>query len=224
MKPPALPQVIDLLGVAMKKAEELRWDSEGLIPVVVQDAATGEILTLAYMNRESLSKTRDLGETVFYSRSRKSIWHKGETSGHYQKVVSAMTDCDQDALVVRVVPAGPACHTGARSCFFEQLEGLAPDAGHSLALILGQLERLIAERKEHRPQNSYTTSLFEKGLKRILQKVGEEAAETIVAGMSGDRQETIREASDLVYHLLVALRELNISLDEVAAELQSRRK
>jgi phosphoribosyl-ATP pyrophosphohydrolase/phosphoribosyl-AMP cyclohydrolase len=109
----------------MKKSEDLRWDSKGLIPAVVQDAATGEVLTVAYMSRESLAKTRELGETVFYSRSRQSLWHKGETSGNTQKVVSIATDCDQDALVIRVHPSGPACHTGARSCFFEELEEFA---------------------------------------------------------------------------------------------------
>jgi phosphoribosyl-ATP pyrophosphohydrolase/phosphoribosyl-AMP cyclohydrolase len=208
----------------MKKIEELRWDSDGLIPAVVQDAATGEVLTVAYMNKESLSKTRDLGETVFYSRSRESLWHKGETSGHFQKVISVMADCDQDALIVRVDPKGPACHTGARSCFFENVEGFKADQGRSIGAILGELERLIAERKAQKPEGSYTAKLFEKGLKRILQKVGEEATETVVAGMSGNREETIREVSDLLFHLLVALREMDISLDDVAAELQSRRK
>jgi len=208
----------------MKKIEELQWDSDGLIPAVVQDAATGEVLTVAYMNEESLSKTRDRGETVFYSRSRQSLWHKGETSGHSQKVISLEADCDLDALVVRVDPKGPACHTGARSCFFENVEGFEADQGRSIGAILGELERLIAERKAQKPEGSYTAKLFEKGLKRILQKVGEEATETVVAGMSGNREETIREVSDLLFHLLVALREIDISLDDVAAELQSRRK
>lgn len=208
----------------MKKIEELRWDSDGLIPAVVQDAATGDVLTVAYMNRESVSKTRDLGETVFYSRSRQSLWHKGETSGHIQKVISLEADCDLDALVVRVDPKGPACHTGARSCFFEEVEGFAAHQERSVGAILGELERLIAERKVQKPEGSYTAKLFDQGLKRILQKVGEEATETVVAGMSGDREETIREVSDLLFHLLVALREMDISLEDVAAELQSRRK
>ncbi len=211
-------------GVKMKKTEELRWGSDGLIPAVVQDAATGEVLTLAYMNRESLARTRELKETVFYSRSRQSLWHKGESSGNSQTVISVMADCDQDALVVRVDPRGPACHTGARSCFFEEVEGFDPAQGRSLGAVLGELERLISSRKLERPEGSYTARLFDKGIKRILQKVGEEATETVVAGMGGDREETIREASDLLFHLLVALRELNITLDDVAAELQSRRK
>lgn len=210
--------------VDMKKIEELRWNPDGLIPAVVQDATTGEVLTVAYMSKESLSKTRDLGETVFYSRSRQSLWYKGETSGHIQKVISLEADCDLDALVVRVDPKGPACHTGARSCFFENVEGFAADKRCSIGAILGELERLIAGRKVQKPEGSYTAKLFEKGLKRILQKVGEEATETVVAGMSGNREETIREVSDLLFHLLVALREMDISLDDVAAELQSRRK
>ncbi len=208
----------------MKKIEELRYDNEGLIPVVVQDAATGEVLTVAYMSKESLVRSKELGETVFHSRSRQSLWHKGETSGHFQKVVSVMADCDQDALVVRVNPQGPACHTGARSCFFEEIDGFAPDRKRSLGAILGELDRLIGERKLQRPEGSYTAELFERGLKRILQKVGEEATETVLAGMSGDREETVREVSDLLFHLLVALREMNISLEDIAAELQSRRK
>lgn len=208
----------------MKKIEELQWNSNGLIPAVVQDAATGEVLTVAYMNPQSLSRTRDLREAVFYSRSRQSLWHKGETSGNFQRIVSIMTDCDQDALVVRVDPQGPACHTGARSCFFEEVEGFAADRGQSMGAILGELERVIATRKLQRPEGSYTAKLFDKGLKRILQKVGEEATETVVAGMSGDRKETVREVSDLLFHILVALREMGISLDEVATELRSRRK
>ncbi len=208
----------------MKKIDQLRWDADGLIPVIVQDSATGEVLSLAYMNKESLAKTRELGETVFFSRSRQSLWHKGETSGNFQNVITVMTDCDQDALVVRVEPKGPACHTGARSCFFEEVDGFAADRGSSIGAILAELERIIAERRTQRPEGSYTAKLFDMGLKRVLQKVGEEATETVVAGMSGDRQETIREVSDLLFHLLVALREMNIPLEEVATELRFRRK
>jgi phosphoribosyl-ATP pyrophosphohydrolase/phosphoribosyl-AMP cyclohydrolase len=135
-----------------------------------------------------------------------------------------MADCDRDAVVVQVRPLGPACHTGARTCFYEQVDGFAPASRGSIGLILEELEGLIRERKSTRPPGSYTTSLFEGGLKRILQKVGEEATETIVAGMSGDRQETIKESADLIYHLLVGLREMGISLEEIAAELRSRRR
>ena len=208
----------------MKTVEELAWDSGGLIPAVVQDATSGEVLTLAYVSRESLAKTRESGETVFFSRSRQSLWHKGETSGNTQKVVSLMADCDCDSIVIRVHPQGPACHTGARSCFFEEVEGFEPSSGGGIGLILGELEGLIRERKLRRPEGSYTSKLFNSGPKRIFQKVGEEATETVIAAMSGDHQETIKEASDLIYHLLVALRQMDISLDDIAAELQSRRK
>ena len=208
----------------MIRIDDLQWDTNGLIPAVVQDANTGEILTLAYMNRESLIRTRELGETVFYSRSRKALWHKGETSGHYQKVMGLMADCDRDAVVVQVEPLGPACHTGARSCFFEEVEGFAPAKRGDIGFILEELERLIRNRRIERPTGSYTTSLFESGLKRILQKIGEEATETIIAAMSGDRHETIKESADLIYHLLVGFQEMGISLEDIAGELQSRRR
>ncbi len=208
----------------MNKLDDLQWDSSGLMPAVVQDADTGEVLTLAYVNRKSLEKTRQLGETVFFSRSRQALWHKGETSGNSQKVVSLTADCDKDAVVIRVRPKGPACHTGARSCFFKEVDGFSPSSNTNIGSVLAELEELIRSRKTQRPHGSYTTSLFDRGLKRILQKVGEEAVETVVAGMSGDRQETIRESADLLYHLLVAFREMGISLDDLAAELQSRRK
>jgi phosphoribosyl-ATP pyrophosphohydrolase/phosphoribosyl-AMP cyclohydrolase len=208
----------------MAHAEELRWDEHGLIPAVVQDASTGEVLTVAYLNRESLTKTCETGETVFYSRSRQVLWHKGETSGNIQKVVSVMADCDLDAVVIRVEPRGPACHTGARSCFMQELQGFRPDSNDSIGMILGELERVVAQRKAARPEGSYTTRLFERGPKRIFQKLGEEAVETVVAGISGDREELIRESSDLLYHLVVALAQGGVSLSEVARELQSRRK
>ncbi len=208
----------------MIKVDELKWDTNGLVPVIVQDATTGEVLTLAFMSRESLAKTRDIGQSVFYSRSRRSLWHKGETSGNYQDVVSLAADCDRDALVLRVRPRGPACHTGARSCFFEEIEGFHSTADDNVGLILGELEQLLESRKVHRPEGSYTTKLFERGRKRILQKIGEEASETVIAGMGGDRDEMIRETSDLLFHLLVALQEMDISLSEVARELRARRK
>jgi len=208
----------------MSVIEELEWGESGLLPAVVQDAATGEVLTVAYVNRESLRRTLELGETVFYSRSRGALWHKGETSGHSQEVVSLMADCDRDAVVIRVHPKGPACHTGARSCFFEEVEGFRPHSASSIGAVLGELERVIRDRKLRRPEGSYTARLFERGRNRILQKVGEEATETVVAAMSGDRSETIKEASDLLFHLLVALVELDIPLEDVATELQSRRK
>jgi phosphoribosyl-ATP pyrophosphohydrolase/phosphoribosyl-AMP cyclohydrolase len=208
----------------MIRIDELKWDDDGLIPAVIQDVSTGEILTLAYVSRESLAKTRELGETVFFSRARRRLWHKGETSGNRQRIVSVMTDCDRDALVIQVQPQGPACHTGARSCFFETVEGFAADDYSSMGSILGELETVLKQRKASRPEGSYTARLFDLGIDRILQKVGEEAIETIVAGMSRSREETIREAADLFFHVMVALQEMDISLEEIASELQSRRK
>ncbi len=208
----------------MIRSEELKWDADGLLPVVVQDEATGEVLTLAYMSRESLARTQETGQSVFYSRSRRSLWHKGETSGHYQDVVSLAADCDRDALVLRVRPHGPACHTGARTCFFEEVAGFFPGSEGNLGLILGELERLLESRKANRPEGSYTAKLFDGGKKRILQKVGEEATEAVLAGMAGDREEMIRESSDLLFHLLIALRELDIPLSDIARELRARRK
>ena len=208
----------------MNKFDDLQWDSRGLIPAVVQDAASGEVLSLAYISKESLARTRELGETVFFSRSRQTLWHKGESSGNYQKVISVTADCDKDSVLIRVDPAGPACHTGARSCFFEEVDGFAAPKTASIGAILNDLEKLIGERKTRRPEGSYTSKLFDRGLSKILQKVGEEATEMVIAAMSGDRQETIRESSDLLFHLLVSLREMGISLGDIAAELERRRK
>jgi phosphoribosyl-ATP pyrophosphohydrolase/phosphoribosyl-AMP cyclohydrolase len=208
----------------MTRIQDLKWAERGLIPAVVQDAVSGEVLTVAYVSRESLEKTSELGETVFFSRSRRELWHKGATSGNTQQVVSVMADCDKDALVIRVQPRGPACHTGARTCFFERIEDFSPDEGRSLGLVLAELESLIAERRTKRLEGSYTTTLFDKGLKKMLQKVGEESAEIIIAAMEGSRPETVHETSDLLYHLMVLLREMGIPLDDVAAELKSRKK
>src|ERR687891_82723 len=177
--------------------DEIRFDERGLIPVVVQDAATREVLTLAYMNRESLAKTIETQQTWFWSRSREELWHKGETSGNTQKVVSLILDCDLDAIVVLVDPAGPACHTGATSCF----ETGSNTTG--IGSVLDQLYELIESRKRERPSNSYTTYLFNEGLDKILKKVGEESAETIIAAKNGDRKTLVKESSDLLYHLVV---------------------
>ena len=207
----------------MAKMDELKWDSSGLLPAVVQDAATGEVLMLAYMNADSMARTRDLGETVFFSRSRQALWHKGETSGNTQKVVSLAADCDKDAVLVQVNRKGPACHTGASSCFFESVEGFSKTADSGIGGILNELENLIAERKKLKPEGSYTVKLLNQGLKRVLQKVGEEAVETVIAGLEGGREETIVEVSDLLFHLLVALGAMDISLQDIADELRKRR-
>ncbi|MBA4496212.1 bifunctional phosphoribosyl-AMP cyclohydrolase/phosphoribosyl-ATP diphosphatase HisIE [Paenactinomyces guangxiensis] len=195
----------------------VKYGEDGLIPVIVQDAASKEVLTLAYMNKESLELTINQEETWFFSRSRRSLWHKGETSGHTQKVVALSYDCDRDAILAQVVPAGPACHTGSYSCF-EGTEKNRNDRFH----ILNQLETLIAEREAERPEGAYTTYLFDKGLDKILKKVGEETAEVIIAAKNRSADELRYETADLLYHLLVLLREAKLPLDEVLMELEKR--
>ncbi len=196
--------------------DEIRFDERGLIPAVVQDAATREVLTLAYMNRESLARTLDTKQTWFWSRSRNELWHKGETSGNTQEVVNLALDCDGDAIVVLVNPSGPACHTGAVSCFGTQQPALGP--------LLDQLYELIQSRERERPAGSYTTYLFEAGLDKILKKVGEESAETIIAAKNNDDARLTAEAADLLYHLLVLLVARGVSLADIAQELAQRRK
>jgi phosphoribosyl-AMP cyclohydrolase / phosphoribosyl-ATP pyrophosphohydrolase len=196
---------------------DLKFDERGLIPAIVQDASTREVLTLAYMNRESLERTIETRETWFWSRSRNELWHKGETSGNTQQVVDLVPDCDVDAIVVLVKPAGPACHTGARSCFDLQQDG-------DIGALLAQLYKLIESRERERPEGSYTTYLFDKGIDKILKKVGEESAETIIAAKNEDVKPLVSEVSDLIYHLLVLLVARGISLDQIREELAQRRK
>ena len=176
----------------------VRFDEKGLVPAIIQDAGTKEVLTLAYMNEESLAKTIETGETWFYSRSRKELWHKGATSGNTQTVVSMNYDCDQDALLVLVYPKGPACHTGAVSCFSER--GYTGTSSLADYQILQSLEKVIVDRERERPEGAYTTYLFEKGVDKILKKVGEEAAEVIIAAKNRDAEELRWEAADLLYH------------------------
>ena len=197
--------------------DDLKFDERGLIPAIVQDAKTREVLTLAYMNVESLARTIETGQTWFWSRSRNGLWHKGETSGNTQSVVSLHSDCDKDAIVVLVSPAGPACHTGARSCF----DSTAADK--DIGLLLNDLYTLIESRERERPEGSYTTYLFNSGLDKILKKVGEESAETIIAAKNEDRVRLTAEVTDLVYHLLVLLVARGVSLDDIRAELAGRR-
>lgn len=196
---------------------ELKFDERGLIPAIVQDASTREVLTLAYMNHESLARTIETSETWFWSRSRNELWHKGETSGNTQQVVDLVADCDGDAIVVLVNPAGPACHTGATSCF-----DLKQDK--DLAGVLTQLYKLIESRDSERPEGSYTTYLFDQGIDKILKKVGEESAETIIAAKNDETKPLVSEVSDLIYHLLVLLVARGVSLDQVREELVLRRK
>jgi phosphoribosyl-ATP pyrophosphohydrolase/phosphoribosyl-AMP cyclohydrolase len=195
----------------------VRFDENGLVPAIVQDVRTREVLTLAYMNEKSLARTIETGETWFWSRSRNELWHKGETSGNTQEVVSLAHDCDNDAIVVLVDPAGPACHTGARSCFNLQ-------ASEQPGRLLHELYALIQSRKRERPDGSYTTYLFDKGLDKILKKVGEESAETIIAAKNDDPKQLVAEVADLLYHLLVLLVARDANLDDVHDELARRRK
>jgi phosphoribosyl-AMP cyclohydrolase / phosphoribosyl-ATP pyrophosphohydrolase len=208
---------------------DVKFDEHGLVPAIVQDANTLQVLTLAYMNRESLERTLAEDETWFWSRSRASLWHKGETSGNKQRVVEVNLDCDYDALRVLVVPEGPACHTGAQTCFHNELEGASKEAKSrtesskaDLGETLNNLHSVIASRKQERPEGSYTTYLFDQGLDKILKKVGEECAETIIAAKNEDRSALVKEASDLLYHLLVLFVDRGLTLEEVRDELSSR--
>lgn len=196
----------------------LKFDPNGLIPAIVQDHYTREVLTLAYMNAETLALTIAEGRTVFYSRSRREIWRKGETSGNVQRVVSITADCDRDALVVEVVKDGPACHTGAESCFFDPVY-----VSEELKQFTWQgLYDLIEGRKTDPKEGSYTSYLFDKGLEKILKKVGEESTEVVIAGLKQDKAETIFEISDLAYHVLVLMIELGISVEDITKELEKR--
>lgn len=202
----------------------IRFNEQGLVPAIVQDAHSKEVLTLAYMNEQSLQKTLETKETWFYSRSRQQLWHKGETSGNVQKVVDVRYDCDADALLILVEPKGPACHTGEYSCFHHRLNDEKPVATPNRFAILSVLESLIAEREAKRPEGSYTTYLFEKGIDKIAKKVGEEAAEVIIAAKNRSKEELRWEAADLLYHLLVLLREQRVSLDDVLSVLAERHR
>ena len=197
---------------------ELKFDEKGLLPAVVQDHYTKQVLTLAYMNAESLAITIDEGRTCFWSRSRQELWRKGETSGNAQHVVSITADCDGDALVVEVVKDGPACHTGAESCFFQPVFL----SGELKQFSYEGLYRLIEGRKTNPKEGSYTTYLFDKGLDKILKKVGEECTEVIIGGKAGDRAETVYEIADLMYHVMVLMVEMGISVEDIRTELASR--
>lgn len=234
--------------------QRLKFDQDGLIPAVVQDDQTGEVLMLAYMNAESLAQTLQTAETWFWSRSREELWHKGETSGHTQKVKDIRLDCDGDTLLIRVDPLGPACHTGEPTCFFrnpdgsdlrsersEQVGSEAPRTklaretdtpptrlslvnlpAMELGILLQDLFQLIQDRKEQRPENSYTSYLFNSGLDKILKKVGEESAETIIAAKNEGTDELTSEITDLLYHLLVLMVERDVSLRNIVDELGHR--
>ncbi|MFW5999353.1 MAG: bifunctional phosphoribosyl-AMP cyclohydrolase/phosphoribosyl-ATP diphosphatase HisIE [Halanaerobiaceae bacterium] len=225
--------------------EELKFNEQGLIPAVLQDVNTGEVLMVAYMNRESLQKTRETGKACFWSRSRQELWLKGETSGNYQYVKEIRVDCDQDTLLVLVEPEGPACHTGKKTCFYRDIEGeevgfgeggkfLWTDEGDTNFAESGKtnklpdysflfsLYRLIQDRRENMPSGSYTTSLFEKGKDEIAKKVGEEAVEVVIAGMNEDRNELVYETADLFYHLFLLLVLAEVTIKDIVEELEGR--
>ena len=206
--------------------EKVKFDEKGLIPAIVQDVTTKEVLTLAYMNRTSLEKSIESKETWFYSRSRQELWHKGATSGNTQSIVEMKLDCDRYAIVVLVNPAGPACHTGAISCFSESIlkeeTTVKNEASLSDYQILMDLEQIIDQREKERPEGAYTTYLFEEGVDKILKKVGEEASEVIIAAKNRSQEELKWEASDLLYHLFVLLREQGLPFKEILNVLQER--
>ena len=202
----------------MLKIDDLKFDEKGLIPAIVVDAKNGKVLTLAYMNRESLQVSMEKGLTCFWSRSRQELWLKGETSGNYQHIVSITADCDRDALVVKVEKDGPACHLGTDSCFSNPVW----QSGARSEFSLRGLFELLEERKATRPEGSYTSYLFEKGLDKILKKVGEECTEVIIAAKAEDRRETVYEIADLCYHVLVLMAQQGITPEEIQAELASR--
>ena len=202
----------------MIKIDELKFDEKGLIPAVVVDAATKKVLTVAYMNRESLEISMKEGTTCFWSRSRQELWRKGETSGNKQHIVTITADCDKDALTVAVYKDGPACHLGTDSCF----NNTVYESDEREEFSLEALMKVIEGRKIDKKEGSYTTYLFEKGTDKILKKVGEECTEVIIAGKADDKAETIYEISDLVYHVMVLMIQMGISIDDIKNELASR--
>lgn len=204
---------------------ELKYNEKGLIPAVVQDADTRGVLMVAYMNEESLQKTIESGETVFFSRSRQELWHKGETSGNTQKVEEIYYDCDKDTLLVLAEPAGPACHTGNTSCFYRKLaESRDKKERYNKDEIINMLYNLIKSRKNELPEDSYTTYLFEEGIDKILKKIGEESSEVIIAAKNEPQHELVYETADLIYHLMVLLVEKDVKLDQIKEELSDRYK
>ncbi|ANU16689.1 bifunctional phosphoribosyl-AMP cyclohydrolase/phosphoribosyl-ATP pyrophosphatase [Planococcus maritimus] len=197
----------------------VKYDENGLVPVILQDASTKQVLTLAYANEEAVKRTIDTKETWLYSRSRKELWNKGATSGNTQRVQSVQIDCDGDSLIYEVIPNGPACHTGETSCFHETLAG---ERSSSASDMITELSALIKQREIDMPEGAYTTYLFEEGVDKICKKVGEEAAEVIIAAKNRDARELATESADLLYHLLVLLQEQKVDFKEVTGVLEER--
>ena len=203
----------------MINIDELKFDEKGLIPAVVQDAVNGRVLTVAYMNMESIEISMKEGRTCFFSRSRQELWRKGETSGNFQHIVSMTADCDKDALLVKVEKDGPACHLGNESCFHDNMLWESDELSE---FTLEGLYQLLEGRMKDKPEGSYTTYLFEKGIDKILKKVGEECTEVIIAGKADDKKETVYEIADLAYHIMVMMVQMGISVEDVHRELASR--
>jgi phosphoribosyl-ATP pyrophosphohydrolase/phosphoribosyl-AMP cyclohydrolase len=203
--------------------KNLKFDENGLIPAIVQDSVSGKVLMLGYMNREAVEKTIETRKTWFYSRSRKTLWNKGETSGNYHNVVDILYDCDNDALLIKVIPRGPTCHTNNYSCFYRNIEG-KEDLEKNKSSILQELYEVIMERKRLNPENSYVAKKFKEGIDRILKKVGEEAGEVIIAAKNGNKEEISWEIADLIFHLLLVLGFYDMSLDDIYDRLIERRK
>lgn len=199
----------------------IKYDEKGLVPTIIQDVNTNEVLMMAYMNEESFKKTIETKKTWFYSRSRQSLWNKGETSGNFQSVKSISYDCDGDSLLVKVLPQGPSCHTGNNSCFFNSV---IEEENKASSAILNQLYKTIEDRRINPLKGSYTNYLFDKGIDKILKKVGEENAETIIAAKNNSKEELTYEASDLIYHLLVLFVNQGVSLEDIYEELEKRHK
>ena len=203
---------------------EIKYDEKGLIPAIIQDSSNNEVLMMAYMNEESLNKTLASGYTWFFSSSRQQLWMKGESSGNTQKVEQILYDCDEDTLLIKVKPAGPACHTGNYSCFYRDLQGEEIDTSIPFQInILQELYQIILSRQQEMPEGSYTSYLFQEGIDKILKKVGEESAEVIIAAKNRDKNEVVYETADLIYHLLVMMVEQGVGVRDVLAELRSRR-
>lgn len=201
--------------------ENIKFDDKGLVPAIVQDSTSGQVLMLAYMNKESYKKTIETGYTWYYSRSRQELWNKGATSGNTQKVKALSYDCDGDTVLVKVEQSGPACHTGEKTCFFNKV---TKNNDMSMGEVLSSLEELLKDRKNNPVEGSYTTYLYEKGVDKILKKVGEEAAEVIIAAKNPDKSELVYEASDLMYHLMVLLSDQGVDVDQIKDELIKRMK
>lgn len=206
----------------MRWLDEIRFGSDGLVPVIAQDAASGAVLMLAYANRDALERTAESGAAHYWSRSRGSLWEKGATSGHRQRVLEIRTDCDGDAVLYRVDQTGPACHTMERSCFHRSIVNGALEKADTAEHVLSRVDGVIQRRHAERPAESYTTYLFESGLDKILKKLGEEATETVIAAKNGDADELRKEVADLIFHLLVLLRERDLPLEQVWSELEHR--